>query len=180
MRPCPFDVGGAAVVITVDRPEAVNVPDPLRLPTFAMFATLPVFEIVALVLLMEYAPPAAGIVPAESPGVVEVYTGVVWPKSCWGGVTISPANTPAMIVVVVRYLKAPVTRVIWQEVTPSGHVKSTDIGTIFRYREVTPAVRPFLVPRIQRKLASLQFQTIAPIYDAARDAPEAPRPVHPL
>ena len=92
MRPCPFDVGGAAVVITVDRPEAVNVPDPLRLPTFAMFATLPVFEIVALVLLMEYAPPAAGIVPAESPGVVEVYTGVVWPKSCWGGGNDQPGE----------------------------------------------------------------------------------------
>jgi hypothetical protein len=140
-----------------------------------MFATLPVFEIVALVLLMVADALAAGMVPAVIPGVITV----LWPKSCWGGVTISPANTPAMIVVV-RYLKAPVTRVIWQKITPSGHVKSTDIGTIFRYREVTPAVRPFLVPRIQRKLASLQFQTIAPIYDAARDAPEAPRPVHPL
>ena len=81
MRPCPFDVGGAAVVITVDRPEAVNVPDPLRLPTFAMFATLPVFEIVALVLLMVADALAAGMVPAVIPGVITV----LWPKSCWGG-----------------------------------------------------------------------------------------------
>ena len=133
MRPCPFDVGGAAVVITVDRPEAVNVPDPLRLPTFAMFATLPVFEIVALVLLMVADALAAGMVPAVIPGVITV----LWPKSCWGGVTISPANTPAMIVVV-RYLKAPVTRVIWQKITPSGHVKSTSVRSMSRQSRNVP------------------------------------------